>query len=106
MSNTFRQIIARASANYDLVLLDAPPVLVVSDAGNMAPVAGLLFLVARFADTRVGELQESIKRLAQTGAKVNGVLLNGTNMHTMDYAMARRYGSRSYLAYDYHAGSK
>jgi tyrosine-protein kinase Etk/Wzc len=106
MSNTFRQIIARASANYDLVLLDAPPVLVVSDAGNMAPAAGLLFLVARFADTRVGELQESIKRLAQTGAKVNGVLLNGTNMHTMDYAMARRYGSRSYLAYDYHAGSK
>jgi tyrosine-protein kinase Etk/Wzc len=81
-------------------------VLVVSDAGIMAPVAGLVFLVAKFADTRVGELQESVKRLAQTGAKVNGVLLNSTNVHTMDYAMARRYGSRSYLAYDYHSGSK
>jgi tyrosine-protein kinase Etk/Wzc len=106
MTHKFRQIIANASATYDVVLLDAPPVLVVSDAGIMAPVAGLVFLVAKFADTRVGELQESVKRLAQTGAKVNGVLLNSTNVHTMDYAMARRYGSRSYLAYDYHSGSK
>jgi tyrosine-protein kinase Etk/Wzc len=106
MSHAFRQIIAKASTSYDIVLLDAPPVLVVSDAGIMAPVAGLVFLVAKFADTRVGELQESMKRLAQTGTKVNGVLLNSTNVHTMDYAMARRYGSRSYLAYDYHSGSK
>ncbi|MBP0590968.1 polysaccharide biosynthesis tyrosine autokinase [Paraburkholderia sp. LEh10] len=106
MSQTFRQIIAKASASYDVVVLDAPPVLVVSDAGIMAPVAGLLFLVAKFADTRVGELQESMKRLAQTGARVNGVLLNSTNMHTMDYAMARRYGSRSYLTYDYQSDSK
>jgi len=27
--------------------------------------------------------------------------LNGTNMNTTDYALARRYGSRSYAAYDY-----
>lgn len=97
----FREIVSTVSARYDIVIIDVPPVLVVSDAGIMAPAAGLLFLVARFADTRAGELEESIKRLAQTGAKVNGVLLNGTNMNTTDYALARRYGSRSYAAYDY-----
>ena len=101
----YRQIIETASARYDIVVIDGPPVLVASDAGIMAPAGGLLFLVARFADTRVGELEESVKRLGQTGARVNGVLLNGINMHTMDYALARRYGSHAYLAYDYHADS-
>jgi tyrosine-protein kinase Etk/Wzc len=101
----YREIVSTVSARYDVVVIDVPPVLVVSDAGIMAPVAGLLFLVARFADTRAGELEESIKRLAQTGARVNGVLLNGTNMHTTDYALARRYGSRAYVAYDYDASS-
>lgn len=105
MRPKYREIVSTASARYDVVVIDVPPVLVVSDAGIMAPVAGLLFLVARFADTRAGELEESIKRLAQTGARVNGVLLNGTNMHTTDYALARRYGSRAYVAYDYDASS-
>ncbi|QIN62826.1 Tyrosine-protein kinase wzc [Caballeronia sp. SBC1] len=101
----FREIVSMLSARYDVVMIDVPPVLVVSDAGIMAPVAGLLFLVARFADTRAGELEESVKRLAQTGARVNGVLLNGTNMHTTDYALARRYGSRAYVAHEYDAPS-
>ncbi|MDR6492269.1 polysaccharide biosynthesis tyrosine autokinase [Paraburkholderia sp. 22099] len=101
----YREMIESASARYDIVVIDGPPVLVASDTGIMAPVAGLLFLVARFADTRVRELEESVKRLGQTGARVNGVLLNGINMHTMDYALARRYGSRAYVAYDYHSDS-
>lgn len=106
MSPVYRNIVSTVSSRYDIVMIDAPAVLVVSDAGIMAPVAGSLFLVARFADTRTGELEEAVKRLAQTGSRVSGVLLNGTNMHTVDYALARRYGSRAYVAYDYDAQHK
>lgn len=106
MSPAFRNIVSTVSPRYDIVMIDVPAVLVVSDAGIMAPVAGSIFLVARFADTRTGELDESVKRLAQTGSRVSGVLLNGTNMHTVDYALARRYGSRAYVAYEYDASHK
>lgn len=102
----FRNIVSTVSPRYDIVMIDAPAVLVVSDAGIMAPVAGSIFLVARFADTRTGELDECVKRLAQTGSRVSGVLLNGTNMHTVDYALARRYGSRAYVTYEYDASHK
>jgi tyrosine-protein kinase Etk/Wzc len=106
MLPAFREIVSTVSARYDIVMIDVPAVLVVSDAGIIAPVAGSLFLIARFGDTRTDELDECVKRLAQTGSRVSGVLLNGTSMHTVDYALARRYGSKAYVSYEYDASHK
>ena len=71
----------------------------VSDTAIMAPVAGSIFLVARYEDTRSAEISESVKRLGQTGASVTGVLLNGFKVHYGNYAQARRYGGYAYEAY-------
>jgi tyrosine-protein kinase Etk/Wzc len=65
----------------------------------MAPVADSIFMVARFADTRAGEISESVKRLAQTGSKVEGILLNGFKVSRGNYAQSRRYGGYAYDAY-------
>jgi tyrosine-protein kinase Etk/Wzc len=97
MGDRFREIVERASAHYDLVLIDAPAILAVSDIGMMAPIAGSIFLVARFGDTLTGEIDASVKRLAQSGAKVSGILLNGVKVHITNYAMARRYGTHAYV---------
>jgi tyrosine-protein kinase Etk/Wzc len=91
--------VSRASAEYDIVLLDAPAILAVSDTAIMAPVAGSIFLVARYGDTRSGEISESVKRLEQSGASVTGVLLNGFKVHYGNYAQARQYGGYAYAAY-------
>ncbi|WP_167387482.1 polysaccharide biosynthesis tyrosine autokinase [Paraburkholderia susongensis] len=97
MSEHFRETVEQASQQYDMVLIDAPAILAVSDSGIMAPVAGSIFLVARFGDTLTGEIDASIKRLAQSGAKVNGILLNGVKVHTTNYALVRRYGTQAYV---------
>ncbi|MGF6570628.1 tyrosine-protein kinase Etk/Wzc [Paraburkholderia sp. GAS333] len=97
MSERFRETVEQASEHYDLVLIDAPAILAVSDIGVMAPIAGSIFLVARFGDTLTGEIDASVKRLAQSGAKVNGILLNGVKVHITNYAMARRYGTQAYV---------
>jgi tyrosine-protein kinase Etk/Wzc len=99
LSSNFRATINAASEQYDIVLLDAPAILAVSDTATMAPVADSIFLVARFADTRAGEISESVKRLAQTGSKVEGILLNGFKVNRANYAQSRRYGNYAYDAY-------
>jgi tyrosine-protein kinase Etk/Wzc len=104
MGDAFRALMRSASERYDIVLIDTPPVLAVSDTGIMAPIAGSIFLVARFAQTRIGEIEESIKRFAQTGARVNGVLLNGYSLHRSSYTHASRYGSKAYEDHQYYGG--
>jgi tyrosine-protein kinase Etk/Wzc len=99
LSTRFAEVIHSASAQYDIVLLDAPAILAVSDTATMAPVADSIFLVARFADTRAGEIAESVKRLTQSGAKVEGILLNGFKVNRSNYDHARRYGNYAYEAY-------
>ena len=101
VSERFKEIIAQASRAYDIVLIDAPAVLAISDAGVMAPVAGSVFLVVHFADTLLGEIDASIKRLTRSGARISGILLNGVRVHNSNYALARRYGTHAYVAHQY-----
>jgi tyrosine-protein kinase Etk/Wzc len=102
----FKEMMREASSRYDIVLLDAPAILAVSDAGIMAPVAGSVFLIARFGDTRAGEIAESVKRLAQTGTRVSGVLFNGFRVHGGAYSDSRRYGNYAYVAHRYESSTE
>lgn len=51
-------------------------VLAVTDASVAAPVAATSLLVARYGKTSLKEMENSIKRLQQTGAHINGTVLN------------------------------
>ncbi|NYT38952.1 tyrosine protein kinase [Allopusillimonas soli] len=80
---------------YDVVVLDAAPVLPVSDSLALAPHAGVLFLLARAEVTTLDELEESAKRLRQAGAEVSGVILNdfdpGSHKFSSKYGRHRQY---------------
>jgi tyrosine-protein kinase Etk/Wzc len=89
------------SKKYDVVLVDTAPVLAAADAGILAPNAGTVFLVARAAVTKAGEIAEAIKRLAQNGVEANGVLFNGLNLAHARYGYGSKYGSYRYSAYEY-----
>jgi tyrosine-protein kinase Etk/Wzc len=106
LSTAYHDLIKQASVKYDIVMVDAAAVLAVSDAGAMAPVAGSIFLIALFGETRIGEIKETIKRLAQTGARVNGVLLNGVTLHMANKVLAGRYGSSAYVSHNYESTPK
>jgi tyrosine-protein kinase Etk/Wzc len=94
------------SKMYDVVLIDTAPALAAADAGILAPNAGTVFLVARAAVTKAGEIAEAVKRLAQNGVEANGVLFNGLNLSHARYGYGSKYGSYRYAAYEYGSGTR
>jgi tyrosine-protein kinase Etk/Wzc len=76
VSPAMLRLLQTLSAQYDLVLIDTPPVLAVSDAQVLAPHAGTVFLLARAGLTSLDDLQESAQRLAHIGVLVEGVVVN------------------------------
>ncbi|WHZ12921.1 MAG: Tyrosine-protein kinase [Burkholderiaceae bacterium] len=87
------------SAQYDLVVIDTPPVLAVSDTQALAPKAGTVFLLARSEVTSLAELHESARRLAQAGASVKGVVFNDLDISRKRYG--GKYSSYRYTNYNY-----
>lgn len=84
------QLIQKLSTQYDLIIIDTPPVLAVSDTQVLAPVAGTVFLIAKANVTAIGEIHESVKRLEQSGVTVKGVVFNDFKVDK------RRYGGYGY----------
>ena len=97
-SESFATAIQKLSESYDYVLIDAPPVLVASDASSIAAQAGSVLLVARADVSTMGELKEALRRLSLGGKTAAGVLLNGVDTKRRAYS-SYRYGR--YRATDY-----
>ncbi|MBK5205297.1 MAG: polysaccharide biosynthesis tyrosine autokinase [Polaromonas sp.] len=100
MSPATVQLLQTLAAQYDIVLIDTPPVLAVSDTQVIAPQAGTVFLVARAEVSTLGELQESAKRLGQSGVAVRGVIFNDVNISKRRYGYGGGYGYK-YSRYRY-----
>ena len=102
MSPATLQLLESLSGQYDLVLIDTPPVLAVSDTQVIASHAGTVFLVARAEVTALGELQESVKRLGQTGVAVKGVVFNDLDTSRQRYGgYGYKYSRYRYTNYQY-----
>jgi succinoglycan biosynthesis transport protein ExoP len=87
-------IFARLREVFDLLLIDSPPVLPVTDAVVLSKdVDATLLIVAAFR-TRSGDLHRAAEKLAQVDARVVGVVLNE----------ATRQGSGYYSNYGRHGG--
>jgi tyrosine-protein kinase Etk/Wzc len=95
-------LLQQLASQYDLVIIDTPPVLAASDAAILAPLAGAVFLVARAEVTSLEELQESAKRLAQSGAQTRGVIFNDINLSKRRYGYGLGYKYIRYKYTDYH----
>lgn len=99
MSDGFRNFVREQSALYDMVIIDAPPVLVAADTAAIAAVAGAVFFVVRADQSILGDVIESAKRLRQAGRRVDGVLFNGVDLSRRRYGYGYGY---KYSRYRYH----
>lgn len=95
MSERFQAVMAWINEHYDIVIVDTPPVLAVTDAELVARLASTTLLVARFGKTSAKEIEKSVKRLLQTGVQVNGAILNDI------VKSASLYYNSGYSHYDY-----
>jgi capsular exopolysaccharide synthesis family protein len=87
-----QQIFARLRDSFDLVLIDSPPVLPVTDAAVLSKDADATLLVVAAFRTRSGDLLRASEKLAQVNARVVGVVLNEATRQAAGYYST--YGSR------------
>jgi Mrp family chromosome partitioning ATPase len=85
-----------ARARADVVLIDSPPLLAVSDALPLTSLVDGVVLVVRAGVTQRRALLRAKEQLDRAGARVVGILVNGLSLRD-----TRRY----YGAYDAYAGS-
>lgn len=85
MHTRFSDMIEWASSNYDLVIVDTPPILAVTDAAIIGRYAGTTLLVARFEANTTKEISVSVKRFEQSGVNVKGCILNGVLKKASSY---------------------
>ncbi|WP_224672739.1 polysaccharide biosynthesis tyrosine autokinase [Escherichia coli] len=95
MHKRFGELLKWANENYDLVILDTPPILVVTDAAIIGNYSGTTLLVARFELNSPKEIEVSIKRFEQSGVHIKGCILNGM------IKKASSYYSYGYSHYGY-----
>lgn len=77
MHSRCEELFKNVSNLYDLIIVDTPPILAVTDAAIIGRYAGTALLVARFEQDTVKSIIVSIKRFEQSGTEVKGCILNG-----------------------------
>ncbi|NOI25393.1 polysaccharide biosynthesis tyrosine autokinase [Vibrio mediterranei] len=76
MHQRFSELLKWASEQYDLVLVDTPPVLAVTDPSIVGAQAGTTLMVARFGQNSLKEIEIARDRFNKSGIEVKGVILN------------------------------
>jgi tyrosine-protein kinase Etk/Wzc len=93
MHPRFEVLLGELAARFDTVIVDAPPVLAVSDAAIIGRHVGATLMIARAGKHPIRELEQAVKRLNQAGVQVKGFVFNDLNVSRQSY----RYGYKGYV---------
>jgi capsular exopolysaccharide synthesis family protein len=104
-SRRMEKILAAMSQAADIVLVDSPPTLAVTDAVVLAPMVDGVLLVVRPGKTRMSALKRTLELLTQVKTNILGVVLNDVSTHRSSYSYHYKY-YRNYAAYQKYYGEK
>ena len=76
-SRVFRDRLDAWTAHYDIVIIDAPPVLAATDAVLLSTIVDAAIVVVRAGQTKDFELDRALDTLGSVGAPLIGTLFNG-----------------------------
>ena len=93
-SDSFQSLLKDTRDKFDLVIIDTPPILAVTDASIIAQYGGQVFVLIRSGQHTMHEIMAAISRFEKDGVKVAGILMNGA-------PLMEGYYSNKY-AYTYH----
>ncbi len=93
---TLRGLLRDLKAEFDVIVLDTPPVLVSADAATLAASADGVIMVIRAGQTDRGAAELARQRVTTAGGRVLGAVLNDPD------GVMSRFG-KPYYAYDYPA---
>ena len=75
-SQRMRQLVERLRREYDIVLVDAPPVLPFADAVAAAPACDGVIFIVRYGKTRIDHVRRAAEALAAVGSPILGSVLS------------------------------
>ncbi|WP_307081608.1 polysaccharide biosynthesis tyrosine autokinase [Arthrobacter agilis] len=75
-SDAMKQLITRLEQKFDAVIIDAPPLLPVTDAAVLAQQVGGVVLVVGSSKVRLPDLQKSLSNLEMVDADLLGIVIN------------------------------
>ena len=78
-SDQMRKFFDALAQSYDLVIVDSPPVVAVSDARILSNAVDMTIFVVRWADTRREVVIQGLKQIATSGGRLAGVVLSLVN---------------------------
>jgi succinoglycan biosynthesis transport protein ExoP len=93
----FREMLDELSAQYPMIVIDSPPVELVSEALVLAPQVTSVALVVKAMSTPAPLVRKTQLRLQRAGGRLLGVVVNG-----LDFDEARAYyGEYAHAGYSY-----
>jgi capsular exopolysaccharide synthesis family protein len=91
-SAKFRSFVELWRKEYDFILLDSAPLLVVSDTLPVTKHVDAVMLITRFDATPVRAAQRAVYLLRRARAKLAGVVINDVPMNGLEYGSYYGYG--------------
>jgi capsular exopolysaccharide synthesis family protein len=98
-SRRFAEVLDLLSAHAEIVIIDSPPVEVVSDAMVIAPLASSAIYVIKAMSTATPVVRKGLKHLERAGAQIMGVVVN-----SQDFSQQRSYRGSYYGGDDSYYG--
>jgi len=93
-SNRMQELLEKLRLSYDQVILDSPPVNLVTDPAVLSPLMDAVFLVVRSGKTSKSALRHAQEQLQQIKAPLTGIVVNDTQLHSVDYHYRYYYGKK------------
>lgn len=93
MHPNFKALLDELMPQYDLIIIDTPPILAVTDAAVIGHFADTSLLVVRFGLNQAREVALATQRFEQNGVNIKGAVFNAVEKRTAGYY--------SYGFYDY-----
>ncbi|MDQ6954394.1 MAG: polysaccharide biosynthesis tyrosine autokinase [Mariprofundaceae bacterium] len=94
MHERFDEVLNEVSSSYDLVLIDTPPVLAVTDAVLVGKRAGISFMLLRSGKHPMREIEQAVKHIDQAGVALAGFIFNDIMPRASGYGYG--YGGYHY----------
>lgn len=85
MSENFTAFIEQASQAYELVIIDTPPILAVTDSAIIGNQAGTILMLARYEQSPLKEVITAANRFDLNGFEIKGLNFNAVEKRSSDY---------------------
>ena len=90
--DTFKNLLEEMKAEYDMIIVDTPPVSMVTDAELIYPLADFVLLVIHYASDSLSQIKENVENLRRYGEKTCAFVMNHCEYEPGHYGHYYGYG--------------